>query len=273
MASLPAPSQERGDAADRFEQSHIFNKRHGCAGLLGLCHQEVGQGRLPGFLTFRSSCRIGDLRREDGLHFLRLGMTLLERPADEQFFDLPVGQGLERLLQPDYGQSTSAILMHQPIHLLPSSLGFLLLELGESCGQDILLGSMNIQFHYLHHGDHFRRQLFLKERNHNRISGKDDVTHLIFADNLSQAFHDLFGVFLVRVPHSPLVAGLRPSTDLDSMNLLAFHLLRIDNMAKPEDEDPCCVCIREHGGVAWVLLIETGQLKQIRLVVGIRGYR
>src|ERR1035437_9891228 len=108
---------------------------------------------------------------------------------------------------------------------------------------------MNIEFHYLHHGDHFLRQLFLKERNHNLISGKDDVTYFVFADNLSQAFNDLFGMLLVRVPHTPLVAGLRPSTDLNSMNFLAFNLLRADNLAKPEDEDTRRVRICKHRGV------------------------
>ncbi len=109
----------------------------------------------------------------------------------------------------------------------------------------------------------------MQERNHNRISGQDDVTYVIFADNLRQPFDDLFGVLLVRVTHAPLVAGLRPSTDLDSMNLLAFHLLRIDDMPKPEDEDTRRVRIRQHRGVARVLLIEAGQMIQMRLVVGV----
>jgi hypothetical protein len=117
---------------------------------------------------------------------------------------------------------------------------------------------MDIELHYLHHEDHFLRQLFLKGRNHNRISGKDDMTYFVFADNLSQAFNDLFGVLLVRVPHTPLVAGLRPSTDLNSMNFLAFHLLRADDLAKPEDEDTRRVRIRKHRGVPRVLLIEDG---------------
>jgi hypothetical protein len=29
-----APSQERADTAERFAQSRVFNRRHGCAGLL-----------------------------------------------------------------------------------------------------------------------------------------------------------------------------------------------------------------------------------------------
>jgi hypothetical protein len=73
---------------------------------------------------------------------------------------------------------------------------------------------MNIQFHHLHHGDHFRRQLFLQERNHHRVSGKDDMTYVVFADNLSQMFDDFFGVLMVRVSYTSLVAGLRPSTNL-----------------------------------------------------------
>src|ERR1035438_2079368 len=121
---------------------------------------------------------------------------------------------------------------------------------------------MNVQSHYLHHGDHFLRQLFLKERNHNRISGKNDVTYVVFEDDLSQTLNHLFGVFLMRVSHTPLVAGLRPSTDLDSMNFLTLHLLSVDNMAKPEDEDTRLICIREHRGIARVLVIEMGQLKQ-----------
>jgi hypothetical protein len=96
---------------------------------------------------------------------------------------------------------------------------------------------MNIELHDLHHGDHFLRQVFFKKRNHNLISGQDDMTYFVFADNLSQAFHDLFGVLLVGVPHTPLVAGLRPSTDLDPMNFLAFHFLRAEDLAEPEDED------------------------------------
>ena len=81
----------------------------------------------------------------------------------------------------------------------------------------------------------------------------------------------LFGVLVVRVPHTPLVASLRPSTDLNSMNFLAFHLLRADDLAKPEDEDTRRVRVRQNGGVPRVLLIEMGQLKQIRLVVGIHA--
>ena len=128
---------------------------------------------------------------------------------------------------------------------------------------------MDIQLHYLHHGGHFRRQLLLKERDHNRISGQDNVTYLVFADNPRQAFNHFFGVLLVRVSDTPLVASLRPSTDLDSMNFLAFHLLRVDDMAQPEDEDTPRTGIREHRGVPRVLLIEAGQMIKVRLVVGV----
>ena len=196
-------------------------------------------------------------------------MGLLDRAADEQFFDLSFGQGFERLLQADDGQSASTILLHQPVHLFRGSSGFLLLELGESGGQHILVGRMKIEFHYLHHRDHFLRQLFLKKRNHNLISGKDDVTYFVFMDDLSQAFNDLFGVLVVRVPHAPMVAGLRPSTDLDAMNLIAFHLLRGNRLAKPEDEDTRGIRVRKHRGVPRLLLIEMGQMIQMRLVVGV----
>ena len=128
---------------------------------------------------------------------------------------------------------------------------------------------MNIQFHYLHHGDHFLRQFFLKERNHNRISSKDDVTDVVFGDNLSQPLNDLFDVLMVRVPHAPLISGLGPSADLDSMNFLAFHLLGVDDLAKPEDEDARRVRVSKHCGVAGVLLVETCQVIQMRLVVGV----
>ena len=63
LANLRAPSQERADTAGRFEQSRVFNKRYGSASLLGFRHQQIGQGRLPWFFAFRSSLRIGDLRR------------------------------------------------------------------------------------------------------------------------------------------------------------------------------------------------------------------
>src|ERR1035437_439060 len=55
MATLPAPTQERGDTTDRFEQSRVFDKRHGCAALPGFRHQQIGQGRLPRFFACRSS--------------------------------------------------------------------------------------------------------------------------------------------------------------------------------------------------------------------------
>jgi hypothetical protein len=100
----------------------------------------------------------------------------------------------------------------------------------------------------------------LKERDHDRIPGQDDVTYLVFTNNLRQAFHDFFGVFLVHVSDTPLVASLRPSTDLDSMNFLAFHLFRIDYMAKPEHENACRVRICKHRGVPRVLLIKAGQM-------------
>src|ERR1035441_5583722 len=128
---------------------------------------------------------------------------------------------------------------------------------------------MNLEFRRVLFRSHFLRQLFLKERNHNLISGKDDVTYFVFADNLSQAFNDLFGVLLMRVPHTPLVACLRPSADLDSMNFLAFHLLRAERLAKPEDEDTRGVRIRKHGSVPRVLFVEMGQMIQMRLVVSV----
>ena len=75
-------------------------------------------------------------------------------------------------------------------------------------------------------------------------------------------------MLLVCVPYPPLVAGLRPSTHLDPMNLLAF-LLRIDDLAKPEDEDARRIRVGKYRGVSWVLLIETGEMIQMRLVVGV----
>ena len=104
-------------------------------------------------------------------------------------------------------------------------------------------------------------------RDHNRISGQNDVNYLLFEEDLSQTFNHLFGVFLMRIPHTALVAGLRPSTDLDSMNFLAFYLLRVDDMSQPEDEDTRGIGIREHCGVPRVLLIEAGQMIKVRLVV------
>jgi hypothetical protein len=77
---------------------------------------------------------------------------------------------------------------------------------------------------------------------------------VVFSNNLHQAFDDFFGVLLVRVSDAPLVAGLRPSTDLDSMNFLAFYLFRIDYMAKPEHENARCVRICKHCGVPRVSL-------------------
>src|ERR1039457_4901385 len=84
-----------------------------------------------------------------------------------------------------------------------------------------------------------------------------------------KSWSTLFGVLLVRVAHTPLVAGLRPSTDLDSMNFLAFHFLRADDLAQPEDEDARRVRIRKHRGVPWVLLIEMRQMIQMRLVISV----
>jgi hypothetical protein len=117
---------------------------------------------------------------------------------------------------------------------------------------------MDIQLHDLHQGDHFWRQLLLKERDHDRFSGQDDVTYLVFADTLHQAFNHFFGVLLVCVSDTPLVAGLRPSTDLGSMNFLAFHLFRIYYPTKPKHEDACRVGMCKHRGVPRVLLIEAG---------------
>jgi len=54
-------------------------------------------------------------------------MTLLQRAADKQLFDLTVGQGFERFLRPGHGQSPGTILLHQPVHLFPAGFGFLLL--------------------------------------------------------------------------------------------------------------------------------------------------
>src|ERR1039458_2087702 len=124
---------------------------------------------------------------------------------------------------------------------------------------------MNIESHDLYHRDQFLRQLFLQERNHRRLSSQDDVTYLVFVDNLSQALHNLFGMLLVRVAHAPLVAGLPPSTDFNPMNFLAFYLLRGDGVPKAGGEDPRRMHIRKHGGVPRILLIETCQMMQMRL--------
>ena len=54
-------------------------------------------------------------------------LALIERAGDEQFFDLSFGQGLQRLLDPGDGQSSSPILLHQPVHLFRGGRSFLLL--------------------------------------------------------------------------------------------------------------------------------------------------
>jgi hypothetical protein len=79
----------------------------------------------------------------------------------------------------------------------------------------------------------------------------------------------LAGFKVTAEAYSPLVAGLRPPTDLNPMNFLSFHLLSIYGMAEPEDEDARCVGVGKHRSVPRVLLIETGQMIQVRLVVGV----
>jgi hypothetical protein len=50
--------------------------------------------------------------------------------------------------------------------------------------------------------------LLLKERNHYLVSGEDNVTDFVFADNAGQVFNHLFGMLVVGVLGSSLVAGL-----------------------------------------------------------------
>src|SRR5580700_2171871 len=127
LPNLCPPSQERADTTGRLKQRGVFNKCDGRGSLLGFRHEQIGQGRLAWLFAFGTPVFIGDLGRQYSFDFLREGMSLVERAADEQFFDLSVDQGFECLVQPDYSQSSSAILMHQPLHLFRGSLGFLLL--------------------------------------------------------------------------------------------------------------------------------------------------
>ena len=65
------------------------------------------------------------------------------------------------------------------------------------------------------------------------ISGQDDMADPLIAHDLKEAFDDLFCMLVVRVSHSPLVAGLRPTTDLDPVNLLAFQVLLCSGLTEP----------------------------------------
>ena len=60
IATLLAPTQERSDTADRFEQHGIFDVRHGCAGLLRFRHQKIGQGRLRCEGTGEEICQVAE---------------------------------------------------------------------------------------------------------------------------------------------------------------------------------------------------------------------
>lgn len=59
----------------------------------------------------------------------------------------------------------------------------------------------------------------------------------LFAHDLKQAFDDLFCVLMVGVSDAPLVAGLRPATDLHPMHLPVFHVFLFGGLAETEDED------------------------------------
>ena len=104
-------------------------------------------------------------------------------------------------------------------------------------GQDILIGSADFELDDLYHRDHFRRDLRLKQWNRHLISRKDNMADSLFAHNPEQAFDNLFGMLVVRVADAPLVAGLRPATDLHPMSRPAFHVFRFGGLTKPEDED------------------------------------
>ncbi len=47
------------------------------------------------------------------------------------------------------------------------------------------------------------------------------------------------------------------------MNFRAVYLLSIDDLPKPKNEDTRRVRIRQHRGIARVLLIEAGQMIQV----------
>ena len=72
-----------------------------------------------------------------------------------------------------------------------------------------------------------------------RISSQDDVTDFIFTDDLDQALHHFLGVLVVRVSHTALIAGLRPSTYFYSMNFLAFHLIGVNDLAEETENKKC----------------------------------
>ena len=94
------------------------------------------------------------------------------------------------------------------------------------------------------------------------------MTDAFFADNLSEAFDHLPDVLVVRVPRSPLVARLRPSSDFDTMNLFPTHVLRSDDVAQPDYKDPCGIRIREHRRISRIPFIELRQKIQVRLIIG-----
>lgn len=71
---------------------------------------------------------------------------------------------------------------------------------------------------------------------------------------------------VVRVSHSPLVAGLRSATDLDPMNLAAFQVFLCSSLIQSEHEDPRGVGIGQYCGIARKVFIKAGQMIRMWLI-------
>ncbi len=84
-----------------------------------------------------------------------------------------------------------------------------------------------------------------------------------------QPLNHLFHMFLVSVPHAPLIARLRPATDLYAMYFLSAHLLGVNGLPEPEHKDPGGARIGQNRGVSGILFIQLFQLIKVWLIIDI----
>jgi hypothetical protein len=97
------PPQECANAADRFEQSGVFDESDGRTGLARFGHKKVWHRGLSWFLALRAAFGIGDLRRQNGIHLFDRRMRQFERARNQQLFHLSVGQGFQSVFHSRHG--------------------------------------------------------------------------------------------------------------------------------------------------------------------------
>ena len=233
--------QRRRDARRRLtrERDQVVDRQRAAGKLHLACLPARRRPRV------RTACLLGRVVARDGV----------QRGAEQELIHLADRQRLQHVIAANHGEPSAPVLAKHAIDFLGVGLRIVLAHRFKRRSEHLVLRCGDVE---PQHVDYTlvdqRREVLAQQRQNHLVACKDDVLHLVVADDPLERVDDFLRVLMAVIIDMPLIAALGPAALRRVRRLDAGHFLLVEPPPESEHEEPCCIRISDERSARAILI-------------------